>query len=190
MKKSNGFTLVELLVVIAIAAVLATLAAPSFGRLIESTALSSDVNTFMADARFARNEAVRRGTLIVMCRSNNPEAAIPTCHSGSDWKSGWIIFEDKNNNGLHADGEPLLRQQGPLTFSGGINDKSGTNLLRFVATGRMRNASGATQFTFGSKSAFDSRNDDLKRVVCIPISGRVRIAGNGSVDCANRTNYQ
>ena len=52
MNKFRGFTLIELLVVVAIVAILAALAAPSFVNLIQSTAMSSAVNTFMADLRF------------------------------------------------------------------------------------------------------------------------------------------
>jgi len=54
--------LIELLVVIAIVAILAALAAPSFNQLIQSTAMSGAVNTFMADLRFAHTgKLVRPG---------------------------------------------------------------------------------------------------------------------------------
>jgi type IV fimbrial biogenesis protein FimT len=179
MNRLRGFTLIELLVVIAIAAILTSLAAPSFSRLIQSTALSSDVNTFLADIRFARNEAVKRGTLIVMCKSNAPEAASPNCSAGADWKTGWIIFEDRNDTGTYTSTEPLLRQQSALSSSGGVMDGSGTaTLFRFVATGRLRTLSSAARFTFNSTSLTD---DASKRVVCINMSGRARIAGDGSV---------
>jgi type IV fimbrial biogenesis protein FimT len=97
-----GFTLIELMVVMAIAAILISLAAPSFARLIRSTSVASDVNTFLADLRFARNEAIKRGTVIVMCKSDDPEAATPSCSTGADWKSGWIIFADDNNSGTYS----------------------------------------------------------------------------------------
>lgn len=58
MNRSRGFTLIELLVEMAIAAILIALAAPSFKRLIQSNTISSNVNTFMADLRFARSEAI------------------------------------------------------------------------------------------------------------------------------------
>ena len=83
MKKSYGFTLIELLVAIAIAAILIALAAPSFKQLIQSSTMSSNVNNFLADMRYARSEAIRRGGSVVMCRSNAPEAASPACGSGS-----------------------------------------------------------------------------------------------------------
>jgi type IV fimbrial biogenesis protein FimT len=179
MKKPNGFTLVELMVVIAIAGILAMIAAPSFSRMIESTALSSDVNTFLADARFARNEAVRRGTVVVMCSSTNPEATTPTCSESTVWNTGWIMFEDKDNDGSHASDEPLLRQQSPLNSSGSITSVAKFKFL-FVATGRIRTTQGADTLTFSRSAANDNTR---KRVVCIDASGRARIAGDGSKTC-------
>jgi type IV fimbrial biogenesis protein FimT len=182
MRKTGGFTLIELMVVIAIAAILTSLAAPSFTRLIQSTSLSSDVNTFLADMRFARNEAVRRGTLIVMCSSQNPEATTPTCATSgaSEWNTGWIIFEDRNNNSIHAADEPLLKQQGPLPSTFSITSSS-TAKFRFVATGRSRGLGSAEMMTFNANSSNDNAT---KRVVCINMSGRARIAGDGSATCA------
>jgi type IV fimbrial biogenesis protein FimT len=184
MKRTHGFTVVELMVVVAIAAILASLAAPSFTRLIESNSLSSDVNTFLADMRFARNEAIKRGSLIIMCRSANPEAvspANPNCTDGSDWKTGWIVFEDRNDTGTHTTDEPLLRQQGPLSKSGGIvTGSGGTTKFRFVGTGRLRAVADADFLTFNSTSSTDSAS---QRVICVNVSGRARIAGDGGSSC-------
>ena len=118
MKKSYGFTLIELLVAIAIAAILIALAAPSFKQLIQSNSMSSTVNTFLADMRYTRSEAIRRGGSVVMCRSNAPEAASPACGSGSGpggngWVSGWIVFYDQDSDGTRIDSstDPVLRVQ-------------------------------------------------------------------------------
>ena len=182
MIKSKGFTLVELLVVIAVVAVLTTLAAPSFKALLQSNSMSSSVNTFMADLRYARSEAIRRGGWVVMCRSNLPEAANPTCSSGSTvgWESGWIIFHDENNNGQKASAEPLLRAQGPVTSVDTISESGAATVFRFTATGRL-NLAASTSIQFGSNSTFANT---VQRIVCVNLSGRARIAGDGTSSCS------
>ena len=186
MRNSRGFTLVELLVVVTIAAILLALAVPSFSRLIQSTNMSSNVNTFLADIRFARSESIRLGGGVVMCRSSAPEATNANCGTGSTqgWESGWIIFQDLNNSGTRtssgSDPEPLLRVQAPITAIDAIYETGAATTFRFTATGRLQNLSGATKIQFGSNSLF---TDDVQRVVCVNQSGRARIAGNGTVVC-------
>lgn len=183
MAKTRGFTLVELMVVIAVMSILLALAVPSFGRLIQSSGVSSDVNTFLADMRYARGEAVRRGSLVLMCPSTNPEDANADCGTDPDWKNGWIIFEDRDNSGSHAAAEPMLRQQGPLTRSGGVVDGGGTvTKFHFLATGRMRSINDAATLTFNPASG--NSDATLQRVVCVSMSGRARIAGDGSTSCS------
>ena len=125
LKSDYGFTLVELLVSLSVVAIITSVAAPSFTALMKSTSISSSVNTFLADMRFARAEALRRGGGVVMCRSDAPEAATPACGTGSGpggngWVSGWIIFHDLNNDGTKAAAEPLLRVQSAITSPNSI----------------------------------------------------------------------
>ena len=185
MRHSRGFTLIELLVVVTIAAILMALAVPSFSRLIQSTNISSGVNTFLADIRFARSESIRLGGGVVMCRSSTPEATNATCGTGSTqgWESGWIIFHDLNNsatrNSSGTDPEPLLRVQAPITAIDAISETGAATTFEFTATGRLRNLSGATKIQFGSNAI----TDDIQRVLCVNQSGRARIAGNGTFVC-------
>ena len=182
MHKHRGFTLIELFIVLAIAAILVTLAAPSFTRLVKSNSITSSVNSFMADLRFARSEAIRRGGWVVMCRSNLPEATNPACDGGSTtgWESGWIIFHDLNNNGLKANAEPLLRAQGAITSVNTIAESGAATVFRFAATGRL-NLAGSTSIQFGGNPEFDNT---VQRVVCVNLSGRARIAGDGTFSCS------
>lgn len=187
MQKSNGFTLLELMVVVAIVAILTALAAPSFKTMIQSNTISSNVNSFLADMRFARSEAIRRGGNIVLCRSDSPELTDPNCGTGSGtggrgWATGWFVFHDLNGDGDKDSNEPVLRVQGPMAsidtaLETGGGGGSSTKFV-FRATGRLK-SSGMTQIQFGGAN-YESTN---RRVLCISVGGRVRIAGDGSVSC-------
>lgn len=174
------------MVVLAVIAILTALAAPSFTSLIQSNAVSGSVNTFMADLRYARSEAIRRGGSVVMCRSDAPEAATPTCGTGSGpggngWVSGWLIFEDRDgsaNYSTSGDNSQMLKVQGPITNLDSIVDASSVK-FSFTATGRLKTVGSATTLQFGS-----SIPSDRQRILCINSSGRARIAGSGTASCS------
>ena len=186
MKKSSGFTLIELMVAIAIVSILMTLAVPSFIQMFQSNTISSNVNNFLADMRYARSEAVRRGGGVIMCRSDAPEAASPVCGSGSGpgtngWVSGWIIFHDVDGDGtrIASSTDPVLRVQSPITSMDSILEGSSTK-FRFTATGRLQNlSSSGTTLQFGGGSYANT----VQRVVCVRVGGQARIAGDGYSSC-------
>jgi type IV fimbrial biogenesis protein FimT len=188
LKKSlSGLTLIELLVVLAVSALLVTLAAPSFKRVTQSMTVSSSVNAFLADARFARAEAMRRGGGVAMCRSEAPEAAQPTCATGSGslgagWASGWIVFHDLDNDGAREAGEPVLRAQASNKSIGAILSSRASAKLRFTATGRLNSAALVTSLLFGSEEQFAGA---AQRLVCVSVSGRARVVGDGSASCSD-----
>ena len=193
MQKFRGFTLLEVMVVVAIVAILTTLAAPSFVSLIQSNSVSGNVNTFMSDMRFARSEAIRRGGAVLMCRSDAPEAAAPVCNTnsgpgGNGWVSGWIIFEDRDgslNYSSSSDVSQLLRVQSPITNLDSIVESGGASTkFQFTALGRMKSLSSATSLQFGGISSMPSTR---QRVVCVNLSGRARIAGDGNAGCTTIT---
>ncbi len=157
-----------MLVVLAIMAILSAIAAPSFKNLIQSSTISSNVNTFLADMRYARSESIKRGGGVVMCRSGAPEADNPECSSTGDWVDGWIIFHDWNDNGTQENDEALLRVQSPITSVDAIT--ASVYKFDFTATGRIPFQNGT--LTFGG----DDYATDVKRCVVISTSGRARIA--------------
>ncbi len=183
MQKLRGFTLIEVLVTIAIVAILIRLAAPSFKSMIQSNTMSSNVNSFLADMRYARSEAIKRGGDLIMCRSDAPEAASPACGTGSGpggngWVSGWFIFHDLNKNDTWNSGEPILRVQAPITAMDSITASSTTNLIKFKATGRTTIGNSVTlQFGGGNYA------NTVQRVVCIGPGGYARISGDGLATC-------
>ena len=188
MKKSMGFTLLELMVVLSIIAILTMMAVPSLKQMIQSITISSAVNTFLADMRYARSESIRRGGGVVMCRSDAPEATDPVCNADSGpgrkgWVSGWIIYIDSNNNGKINPNE-LLRVQSPITSVDSIREGSdagsdSSTKFSFTATGRL-NLSAATSIRFGGNEFANT----IQRRVCVNLGGRARIVGDGSLLCS------
>lgn len=182
MRKMHGLTLIELMVTVAIAALLAMLAGPSFIRVIQSSNISGGVNTFLADIRYARSEAVKRGGRVVMCRSDDPEAPTPACSNAGHprgWSTGWVVFQDLDGSNTWSAGDNTLRVQAPLASVSAVQGDGGSTIFNFTATGRLLSGALATQLTF-SGSGYDTA---VQRVVCIGAGGRARIAGDGSTTC-------
>jgi type IV fimbrial biogenesis protein FimT len=84
---NRGFTLIEMMVTIAVAAILATIAVPSFRNASLSSQLRSSANDFVASTNFARSEAIKRGSAVTMCVS----ADGASCAAGG-WEQGWIVL--------------------------------------------------------------------------------------------------
>ena len=70
----SGFTLIELMVAIAVAAILITLATPSFRLLIQNNRISGAANDFVSVFNLARAEAIKRGAVVFVCRTDDPQA--------------------------------------------------------------------------------------------------------------------
>jgi type IV fimbrial biogenesis protein FimT len=185
---SSGMTLIELLVGLTIAAILMALAAPSFVRLLKSNSMAGSVNTFMADVRYARSEAIRRGAPVIVCRSDDPESATPLCADGGSttadkgWASGWVIFEDVDGDrALDVARDRVVRVQPALRSIDSIQDGSSgsTRRIAFTGTGRLYEAAQTATMRFGGPGY----EPEQQRVVCLAVSGRARIAGDANATC-------
>ena len=180
---NRGFTLIELLITIAIAVVLVTLAVPSMKAMIEGNAVNNHVKTFVSDLRYARSEAIKAGVPVVMCRSSNSESAAPTCTTAGDseWKTGWLIFVNRDLNGSNTyssnGGDTLLRVQAAYKDSGGIAPSSTVDKFVFRPTGLM--SAGASTITFNSITLDGSR----QQVICVSMQGRARKLKDSTSAC-------
>ncbi len=114
-KYSIGFTLVELLITLVIAGILLGLAVPQMTAFIQRDRLVTQANELVADLSFARSEAIKRGTNVIVCKSNDLDQPIPSCNAtlADPWTSGRVIWVDlPPANGAIGAGEVLrVREQ-------------------------------------------------------------------------------
>lgn len=114
MSSHKGFTLIEMLTTVSVAAILFAIAVPSFVRLTVSNTLVNYTNDLVSTVNFARSEAIRRGSTVVICSSTNG-----TSCSGADdtWSEGWIVFANSDNDSpaVVDAGETVLKVHEALT---------------------------------------------------------------------------
>jgi type IV fimbrial biogenesis protein FimT len=135
--QQRGFTLYELLISVAIFIILTSVGIPSYISFVRNGQLSNISTTLFSDLMFARSEAMKRKTNVVVCRSANPTATSPACGGGTsgDWSTGWIVFADNGGtSGVYDTGDVLLRVSNPSM-----------NTVKVTS-----NSNAATRITYGS----------------------------------------
>jgi type IV fimbrial biogenesis protein FimT len=133
--KSSGFTLIELIVTVSIAAILMSMAIPSFIDTIRSNRLTTYANEFVTALNMARSEAVKRGIKVTITRKGT---------TSQEWKNGWDIFIDANNNNSYDSTEILIKTHEALP--NGYTLKTGASTYKDYAAYL---SSGLSSTTFG-----------------------------------------
>lgn len=157
----TGYSIFDLIITSAVAGIL-SLGAVGMNGLVQDARMTSTVNLLMGDLSLARSEAIKRGSRVAICRSNDGISC-----SGSTWNGGWIVFSDANENYALDEGENLIRvQQGmqesmSLRYGGEI--MSYTRLAYYPEGYARPNAT----FTF-----CDSRGSAKAKAVIINTVGR------------------
>jgi len=165
----KGFTIIELMVTLVVAAILLSIAAPSFNAILQDNRLTTSINSMSASLNLTRSEAIKRGGVpVILCKSNDFDAT-PSCVAAANWHDGWYVFADDDSDGAIDNGEVLrltvgLEQGQTLAYAAGINEIS-YDSRGFISAGDQ-----------GTFRLCDDRGINFGRGLVISPSGQVRTA--------------
>jgi type IV fimbrial biogenesis protein FimT len=164
-RRSTGFTLLELLLTSCIVTALTAATLASFAPVIDRMRVISLVADFHSALSRARHEAVRRGQRIDLL----PLAV-------GDWRAGWCVAIDINNN-QRIDAGELVLHRGATALPAGVEitprmTDSKRTYLAFDPSGRPRTAASASVPQYGSVLF---RLGEQRRKLLIGFLGRVRV---------------
>lgn len=177
---SAGYTLTEMLVSMLIVAAAAVMVMPAMHDVFLNTRLSVHVNDWLAANRFAREQAIRRGKLVTICRSAHADAGHNACDEGqvedwaaNDWATGWVVFVEGSESGLGQldPGDEVLHRQAPLPKK--MHGPASIKKISYNATGEPIGTIAGLHIRFN----FDGEKE---RIVCMTRTGRARVVQNSS----------
>ncbi len=115
----RGFTILELMITLIIAAILLSIAVPSFNNLIQRNQITTYANELGTTINLARSEAIKRGEDITIISNN-----------GLDWTQGWRLQVDSTAELLRT--APALNGSNTFTSNSNsaitFNSRGSTNL--------------------------------------------------------------
>lgn len=189
LKKTLGFTLIEMLVTISIVAILASIAVPSFSKMIERNRITSGTNEFLSALILTRSEAVKRSQTVTVCVSNAAQTACDT--TSDDYAKGWLIFAecgsangtldtttnicDTNNSGAVDSPEVPIKVHGELPQLSIKPDATDNEYLTYDISGR----SDDLNLHVGK----DSTTTNLKKTIDINRTGRATTCDYSATGC-------
>ena len=94
MTHNRGFTLYELLVTLGLVALLLSIGLPSFSSALARNRQTVEINALFHAFHLARKESIMRRKVVSLC----PSRDAVTCLPGTDWTTGWIMFENADRD--------------------------------------------------------------------------------------------
>lgn len=160
LQKCRGFTLVELLLSLTIAAILISIAAPSFTRFLSESRADSDLDQFSNAFTFARSEALARMTTVNI-----------TSLDGGNWQTGFRVWVDADGDASY-DAEEAVRVIGPFRSGASLVAANNVNSFSFSSLGLLNVVPGSS---FSLAYRTNPSNCSLDRDIGVNYAGRISV---------------
>lgn len=162
MRQGKGFTFIELIIALTITSIILVGAVPSFSRWVEHQRITTAGNDFFNTLMYTRGQA-----------SYSSKRAVLT-YRGENWRSGWLVYLDKNNNGLQDSDEPTLNEHGPLDPK--IRIYTGRTVKNYIGYNALGNSVHANNSFFADSVTFCPASIGGAGVrIKVSIGGRARL---------------
>ncbi len=169
----QAFTIIELMVVLAVAAVLLTLAVPSFQRTMQNNRVVAASEEFASALNYARAEAIRRGGKVSLCSSTNGSSC------GGGWSDGFIVVLDSAATDSASSVEisnaatDVLRVWKTNHVNTQVSENNSMTFVRFLPSGLLASV-GSPPVNISIR--YTGCSGDVSRQVSVGVSGAVSVA--------------
>lgn len=176
--QTNGFTLIELMTTLAIGAIIVTIGLPSLSAMMTLNRQVAHTNDLLKTLILARNESIKRGQYVVVCRSINN-----VCKTDwNSWEKGWMVFVDLNKNATFDTGETILNTHNAFdgnetiqylaanADNSAVTDGSFRNYVAYAPDGVVRSLTNGSPIR-GSFS-FSLRYNGKRNIIGVNLAGR------------------
>lgn len=178
-RQARGFTIIEIMVVVAILGVLASLAAPSFGPLIERWRVRDAAESLQSTLFYARSEAIKNGGNITILKTASGDGCV-NADADTQWGCGWTVFIDTNNNGSLDSGELLKTFPAPTRVEINLADSNGH--ITLDRWGQLYSA-GDPSFDFRLMPQGTATSNKGATALCVGLGGHIKRLAKGDETC-------
>lgn len=163
----GGFTAIELLVGVALIGILAAFAVPGMREAWNSNRVAVSANELVAAVSLARNIGFRNSHGGYVC------ASIDGASCSEDWSDGWIVWTDRDGDGMPSSVEVLRQVSAPGRIEIMATGMSGGgSVLAFDERGRLV---GGASPSFTLKPATCTPGAENVRKIVVSRVGRVQL---------------
>jgi type IV fimbrial biogenesis protein FimT len=159
-----GLTLPELMITVCISGIIASVAIPSFMKVIMNNRATSIANDLVSALAYSRSEAIKRGLQVTIKHKGNAARV---------WDQGWDIFTDNNGDGILNMSDELL--QAHEIFHEAYTLRTGATFAYWVAYLPTGYSDGARLGHDSFRLCDRSRDVSISHAIIINKTGRARV---------------